>query len=99
MPTGVDEDDDIPVEFGLAQNYPNPFNPTTTFSFSIPQSSTVTLTVIDLLGRELAMIVNERLPAGSYTRQWNAAGLSSGVYFYRLNAGDYVETRKLLLIR
>jgi hypothetical protein len=91
--------DQYPVVPHISQNYPNPFNPTTTFSFSIPQSSIVNLTVFDLLGREVATIVNERLAPGSYTRQWDAIGLASGVYVYRLSAGGFVQTRKLLLIR
>jgi len=89
----------LPGSFQLAQNYPNPFNPTTTIGFQISDYGLVTLKVYDLLGREVATIVNERLEPGTYTRQWDAAGLASGVYLYRLISLDFVETRKLVLIR
>jgi hypothetical protein len=85
--------------FALHQNYPNPFNPSTTFSFSLPSKSFVTVKVFDLIGREVATIVNEELQAGNYSRQWVAEGLSNGVYFYRLQAGKFVETKKLILLK
>jgi hypothetical protein len=87
------------LQFSLLPNYPNPFNPSTTFSFGIPTRSHVRLNVFDLLGREVASVVSEEMPAGTYTRQWNAAGLPSGVYFYRLQAGSFNETKRLLLLR
>ena len=89
----------IPEGIILQQCYPNPFNPTTTISFSIPIKSFVTLTVIDLLGREVSTIVSEELSAGNYSRQWNAKENASGIYFYRLKAGTYIETKKLVLLR
>jgi len=89
----------LPKAFALEQNYPNPFNPTTTFSLTIPQSSIVNLSVYDLLGREITTLVNEKLAPGTYTREWDAAGQPSGVYFYRLSAGDFADTKKLLLLR
>ena len=88
-----------PASFKLDQNYPNPFNPVTTFSFSIPHSSFTILSVYDLLGREVATLVNEKLEPGRYTRQWDAAGLSSGTYFYQLRAGKFVQVKKLVLLR
>jgi hypothetical protein len=88
-----------PADFALRQNYPNPFNPTTSISFSISKSSFVKLKIFDALGREIATLVNEELPAGTYSRQWNASGFSSGVYFYRLQAGDYTATKKLSLLK
>jgi hypothetical protein len=89
-----------PQTYALQQNFPNPFNPATNISFSIPLQSAVHLSVIDLLGREVAVLVNDDLRnAGSYTITWNAAGVSSGVYFYRLQAGDFVSTRKLILLK
>ena len=91
--------DELPVNFMLSQNYPNPFNPATTFSFSIPSRSFVLLKIYDLLGREVATIVSEEMSAGSYSRQWDAAKMSSGVYFYRLQAGSYTQTKKLVLLR
>jgi len=89
----------LPTKCLLHQNYPNPFNPSTNISFSISSKSYVSLKVFDLLGREVAAIVSEELPAGNYSRQWNAFNISSGVYFYRLNAGNYMETKKLILLR
>jgi hypothetical protein len=90
----------IPTAFSLSQNFPNPFNPSTNISFSLPQQSNVRFSVIDLLGREIAILVNnEKRNAGSYSVTWNAATLPSGVYFYRLQAGNYVETKKLVLLK
>ena len=89
----------IPQETKLFDNYPNPFNPATTIEFVIRQSSFVQLAVHDILGREVATLVDERLVPGTYTRQWNASLFSSGVYFYQLRVGDFVETKKLVLIR
>ena len=96
-----------PTTFALLQNYPNPFNPTTAISFQISAVSFVSLTVIDILGREVATLVNERRDAGFYTVQWNASTAPSGLYFCRLQArpdaggqpGEYVETRKMILLR
>jgi hypothetical protein len=90
---------DMPVHFSLDQNYPNPFNPTTTISFSLPFKSFVSLKIFDLIGREVTTIVSEEMSAGNYTKQWNAAALASGVYFYRLQAATYTETKKLVLLR
>jgi hypothetical protein len=81
------------------QNYPNPFNPSTTISFSLPSKSIVSLKVYDLTGKETAIVVSQELSAGTYSRQWNAANMSSGIYFYQLHAGTYTETKKLILIR
>lgn len=88
-----------PTEFLLYQNYPNPFNPTTTISFALPFSSFVTLKIFDALGREVSTIVSEDLSAGTYKHKWNASGLPSGIFFYRLQAGSFAETKKLTLIR
>jgi hypothetical protein len=105
--TGASGDNIVPTEFGLDQNYPNPFNPATTFNFQLPSASRVTLKIIDVLGREVALIVNEELPPGAYNKTWDASGVPSGVYFYRLVAsaahsgetGSFSVTRKLLLVR
>ncbi len=86
-------------EYQLSQNYPNPFNPSTEISYQLPVSSQVTLRIYDLLGREVAEIVNPVEGPGKYTVHWNASRLASGVYFYRLQAGDFVETKRLLLLR
>jgi hypothetical protein len=97
--TSVDENPNVPVKFSLAQNYPNPFNPSTTIEFALPKSVHTTLKVFDLLGREVATLVDEQLPAGNYKREWHAQGMASGVYLYRLQAEEYVETKKLLFLR
>jgi glucuronoarabinoxylan endo-1,4-beta-xylanase len=83
----------------LHQNYPNPFNPSTIIRYELPKSSTVRLSVYDMLGREVSMLVNERKDAGVHEATFDASGLSSGVYLCRLQAGDFVQTRKLLLVR
>ena len=90
---------DVPTHFSLDQSYPNPFNPATTISFSLPSKSFVSLKVFDALGRKVAVLLSEELPLGTYSPQWNAAGLASGVYFYRLQAGSFIETKKLILLR
>ena len=90
---------DLPTHFSLDQNYPNPFNPATTISFSFPSQSFVSLKVFDALGREVSLVLSEELPAGNYSRQWDATGLPSGVYFYRLQAGSFTATKKLILLR
>jgi hypothetical protein len=90
---------DLPNYFALKQNYPNPFNPTTNISFTLPSRSLVSLKVFDILGREVAILASEELPSGTHTHQWNAAGLPSGFYFYRIQSGGFVETKKLVLLR
>jgi hypothetical protein len=88
-----------PKVFSLQQNYPNPFNPSTRISFSLPSKSFVSLKVFDLIGREVATLVSEVLSAGSYAKQWNAIDMPSGIYFYRLQADKFTETKKLILLR
>jgi len=88
-----------PKEFSLSQNYPNPFNPSTKIKFAISDVSYTKLKVYDALGKEVATLVNERLSAGSYEVDWNANNYGSGVYFYKLEAGDYAETRKMLFLK
>ncbi len=100
MVTAVKEaKSEIPARFSLSQNFPNPFNPSTNISFSLPSKSFVTLKVFDIIGRELATIVSEQLSEGTYSRQWNAAKMSSGIYFYRLQSDKYSETKKLVLLK
>jgi len=96
---GVNENVGGPKEFGLSQNYPNPFNPSTTISYQLPAVSHVALKVYDALGREVATLVNEVKWAGSYEVKFDASNLPSGVYFYRLTAGNFVATKKLLLVK
>ena len=113
-PTDINEEFTA-TNFYLSQNYPNPFNPTTKISFVIPnevknlshsrnteyysEKQNVTLKVYDVLGREVATLVNEQKPAGSYEAPFDASKLSSGIYFYRLKAGSFVETKKMILIK
>jgi hypothetical protein len=89
----------LPDKFSLNQNYPNPFNPTTTISFSIPQKEFVTLKVYNLLGQEVAVLVNKQLEAGSHNFQYDADMLSSGIYLYELSAGNFNETRKMIVMK
>jgi hypothetical protein len=104
-PTLVDPpNNNLPIEFLLSQNYPNPFNPSTTIRYSIPTSSLVTLKVYDVLGNMVSTLVNEEKPKGRYevnfsTTGENAYNLPSGIYFYRLQAGSYVETKKMILLK
>ena len=91
--------DNIPNSFELYQNYPNPFNPSTKISFSIPNSEYVTLKVYDVLGKEIATLVSEQLDAGSYSYNFDASKLTSGIYFYKLQAGKFSETRKMILTK
>ena len=90
---------ELPKTFTLEQNYPDPFNPSTTISFTIPGRSVVTLKVYDILGREVSTIVSEELSAGAYSRQWNAAKMSSGIYFYRLQTGTFTQTKKMIVLK
>ena len=89
----------IPKEFGLYQNYPNPFNPSTTISFDLPFSSFVTLRVFDLLGNDVATIVSKDFSKGIYSFRWDATGLTSGVYYCRLQVGSRLVTKKLMLLK
>ncbi|HXG37214.1 MAG TPA: T9SS type A sorting domain-containing protein [Bacteroidota bacterium] len=92
----------LPGEFSLHQNYPNPFNPATVIRFTLPGVGTrheVSLRVFNMLGQEVATLVNGEMEAGHHQVQWQAEGLPSGVYFYRLEAGRFVETKKMMLVR
>jgi len=91
--------EEIPSSFLLYQNYPNPFNPTTTIEFELLKSNEVTLNVFNILGEEVATLVSERLSAGSYSYEWDASNLASGVYLYRLETEGYVKTRKMILMK
>ena len=89
----------LPDRFVLAQNYPNPFNPSTTIRFSIPERAYVSLIIYDLLGNEVETLVSAPLSPGVYAVRWNAASFANGTYFYRLQAGDLVQTKKLILLK
>ncbi|MBZ0184462.1 MAG: T9SS type A sorting domain-containing protein [Melioribacteraceae bacterium] len=88
-----------PTEFVLEQNYPNPFNPTTSIEYTVPSSEYVTLKVYDILGNEVAELVNEQKQAGTYEVYFNAGNLSSGFYIYKLQAGKFSQVRKMMLLK
>ena len=103
-PTGVEDPAAVPTEYSLSQNYPNPFNPITTIKYNIPagvnsESSMVNVGVFDILGREIAVLVNKKQKSGSYEVEFNADQYPSGVYFYKLDAGDYKEVKKMVLLK
>ena len=89
----------LPAGYSLSQNYPNPFNPSTTIKYSVPRQSNVAIKIYDALAREVATLVNEEKSAGNYEVKFNGALLPSGVYFYRINSGEFTETKKLLLMK
>lgn len=101
LTTNVSDKENIPSEFSLSQNYPNPFNPETTINYTIPAAGNVKLVVYDALGREVASLVNEFKQAGTYNSTLNTQnlGLSSGVYFYTLRAGSFVQTKKMIMLK
>jgi hypothetical protein len=89
----------VPLVFALRQNYPNPFNPSTTIHYEVPGLAVVQLVVYDILGREVTTLVDEMKTAGAYDINFNTIGLASGVYFYRMQAGDFVGTKKMVLMK
>ena len=97
--TGIADEGVVPEKYELSQNYPNPFNPVTVIRYSIPKAEEVSLVVYNLIGEEVAHLIDERKPAGSYTVKWNASDFASGIYFYRLQTGDFVQTRKMVLLK
>jgi hypothetical protein len=97
--TGMVLSEEIPTEFNLYQNYPNPFNPTTKIEFKIPEAGLVNLKIYDILGREVITLLNEAMQPGNYKVDFDASTLTSGIYFYRLQAGNFVETKKMLLLK
>jgi hypothetical protein len=88
-----------PSDFSLEQNYPNPFNPSTTINFSIPNEAFVTLDVYNAIGQKVALLVNETKSAGTYSADFNASNLTSGIYFYKISAGNFTETKKMILMK
>lgn len=100
VPTSIEQlPETIPTEFALKQNYPNPFNASTTIRYDVPKEINVTITVYDIMGHEVAELVNEKHNAGAYQVVWNANGTASGVYFYRISAGDFTSVRKFILMK
>ena len=98
-PTASLSESALPAHFHISQNYPNPFNPTTVIQYEIPGRSHVTLTVYDILGRRVATLVNDFREAGRYNVMFNGRGLASGMYLYRLQAGNFVSVKKMLVIK
>ena len=99
-PTGIGEGPPgVTANASLDQNYPNPFNPTTEIRFDLPQEGHVTLEVFNLLGQMVATLIDEKRDAGEHSVSWNAGNVSSGVYFYRLKVGEFVETKKMMLLK
>jgi hypothetical protein len=99
LPVSVNDETVLPQTFELDQNYPNPFNPSTIINFSLPSSGYATLKIYNALGEEVAVLLDEKLTTGTYQVDWNAGGLSSGVYFYQLKTEGYVETKKMILMK
>jgi Secretion system C-terminal sorting domain len=97
--TDVEDEETIPTVFKLEQNYPNPFNPSTKIKFAVPEKSNVLIKIYDILGSEVATLVNEEMDAGWYEKSFNASVLASGVYLFRMEAGNYVNTKKMILLR
>ncbi|MBE0572745.1 MAG: T9SS type A sorting domain-containing protein [Ignavibacteriaceae bacterium] len=99
-PTSVEENNSsVPLDYVLFNNYPNPFNPSTIIRYSIPNQSKVVIKVYDILGKEIETLVNETKPVGIYELTWNAASLPSGVYYYQLRAGDFIQVKKMMLLK
>ena len=99
-PIGVEgEIASTPLSYRLKQNYPNPFNPATQIEFSLPVSSKVSLVIYNLLGQEIARLIDGEQAAGAHSVIWEATNLSTGIYFYRIQAGDFVQTRKMVLLK
>jgi hypothetical protein len=103
FPTDVNSENDTPSEFYLGQNYPNPFNPSTKIQFVISEFGFTSLKIYDVLGNEVATLVNEERPAGTYEVEFNPASSikhpASGIYFYQINTSNFVKTRKMLLLK
>jgi hypothetical protein len=97
--TSIETVGELPADFSLSQNYPNPFNPSTTIAYALPQPSRVALKVYNVLGKEIRTLVDGKQPAGRHRVQLDGNGLPSGMYFYRIQAGDFVQTKKFTLLK
>ena len=95
----VKNDKELPQTFELYQNYPNPFNPSTKIKYSIPELSFVTIKIYDILGNEIATLVGQEQPVGYYYVDFYLPSISSGIYFYQLRAGSYVQTKKMIMLK
>ncbi len=101
---GIEDNSILPSGFALEQNYPNPFNPITTIEFTLPNRSQVSLSIFNVLGQRISVLADRQMPAGTYSMEWNGRDsygrpVSTGVYFYRLQAGDFTDTRKMVLLK
>ena len=97
--TNIEESDNEILSYSLSQNFPNPFNPITTINYTIPKTSNVSIKLFNILGEEIATLVNETKNAGNYSILFNAIGLSSGIYFYQIKTNDFIATRKFTLTK
>ncbi len=95
----VEGDENTPSAYGLGQNYPNPFNPGTTISFSLPEASQVNITIYTITGELVESLIEEYMPAGNHNLSFSAAGLPSGIYLYKLSAGDFSDTKKMIMLK
>jgi hypothetical protein len=99
QPTGIETENTLPTQYSLSQNYPNPFNPATTISYSIPNSGNVTLKIFNILGQEVKSLVNEYQNAGVHKLTFDASSLTSGVYFYSLSTDNFLQVKKMMLVK
>ena len=97
--TGVKEEGKIPTTYSISQNYPNPFNPTTNINFDIPKAGMASIVIYNTLGQKVVELFNREVKAGTYSISFDASRLSSGVYFYTLRSGNFVTTKKLVLLK
>ena len=97
--TDVKEEEGIPTEYSISQNYPNPFNPTTKIKFALPKTALTKIIIYDLIGREVQTLINKELEAGYHEISIDANNLTSGVYFYRVQSGDFIQTKKMILMK
>jgi hypothetical protein len=97
--TGTGEEKELPTEFAVSQNYPNPFNPSTLIEYALPTESSVRLEVFGVLGQRIATLVEEQKSAGYHAVRFDAGQLPSGIYYYRIVAGDFIQVRKMLLVK
>ena len=95
----VEDDEVLPIVYKLEQNYPNPFNPSTIIKFAVPERCIVFIKIYDIIGSEVQTLVNEEMDAGLYQKDFNGAGYASGIYIYRMQAGNYISTKKMMLIK
>ena len=98
-PTGIKEEGEMPAMYSISQNYPNPFNPTTAIKFALPKSAVTKIIVYDIIGREIRTLINKELKGGYYEISFDASNLPSGVYFYRIQSGDFIQTKKMILMK